>query len=149
MNLREPGAQRMQLRTRLPTLLQLALQSAQDVVKRESALPRDPDVPTHTAHPLQALLQRRPPLRTGGAIRVPLAVPDKVERAVAGPWLVGHGADVALRALLLRLRFGALRGLRVELREDAYDACRDLVVDDRFVVLADDVDTEFLDAGGS
>ena len=55
--------------------------------------------------------------------------------------LVRHRADEA-RALLLRLRLSTLRGLRGELGEHARDSCCDLVVDDRPVVFADDVNTK-------
>ena len=76
-------------------------------------------------------------------VRAAPAVPE-VEGAVTRAGLVRHRADEA-RALLLRLRLGALRGLRVELGEHAHDPCCDLVVDDRLVVFADDVDAEFLE----
>ena len=149
MDFRETTTQRVQLRTRLPALLELALETAQDVVERQPALPRDTHVPAHTAHPLEALrLQCWPPLRTHGSVRAPLTIPDEVECAVTGPWLIWHAPHVTLGALLLRLRLGALRGLRVELREDAHDASSDLMVNNGLIVLTDDIDAEFLRGSG-
>ena len=143
VDLREAAAERVQLRARLAALLELALEAAEDVVEREAALARHADVPAHAAHPDEALrLERRPALRRL-PVRAALAVPE-VEGAVARAGLVRHRADEA-RALLLRLRLGALRGLRVELGEHAHDSCCDLVVDDRLVVFTDDVDAEFLE----
>ena len=51
--------------------------------------------------------------------------------------------------LLLRQLLRAEGDLRVVFREYAHDPGGHFVMDDSFVVLADDVDTEFLDAGGS
>jgi hypothetical protein len=46
----------MKLRTRLATLLQLALQPTQDMIKCQPALPRGTDVPTvYPAHPSKTL----------------------------------------------------------------------------------------------
>ena len=119
------------------------------MVEREATLPWDTHVPAHTTHPYETLrLERWSPLRAIDPIRAALAVASEVECAVTGTRLVRHRAHVTLRPLLLRLCFGALRGLRVELREYAYDACGDLVVDDGLVVLADDIDAEFLQKGG-
>ncbi len=148
MDVRETTAQRVKLRTRLPALLKLALQAAQYVVEREPALPGDTHVPAHTAHPLEALsLQCWPPLRTNGPVGAALPI-DKVKCAISGAGLIRHAPHVALGALLLRLRLGALRCLRVELREDAHDPSSNLVVDDGLVVFADDIDTEFLRGPG-
>jgi hypothetical protein len=58
----------MQLRTRLPALLQLALEPTQDMVKGQPALPRRADVrAAHLTHPPKTLrrLRRSPPARVG------------------------------------------------------------------------------------
>lgn len=144
MDLCESTTQRVQLGTSLPALLEFSLQSAQDVVECETTLPWCPHIPTHTAHADKPLrLQGRSPLRTRRAIGATLTVAGEVERAVACAWLIGHLPKVALRVL-----FGALCGLRLKLGENAHDARCDLVVHDRLVVLANDVDTEFLRGGG-
>jgi hypothetical protein len=44
----------LQLRPRLAALLQLALQSTQDMVERKPALPRGSHIHTHPPHPSQS-----------------------------------------------------------------------------------------------
>ena len=57
----------------------------------------------------------------------------------------GSGCLLVLVVLLLGLvLFCAGGDLGILLGEDAYDSCGDLVVDDGFVVLAHNIDTEFL-----
>ena len=68
----------------------------------------------------------------------------KVESVVCSAGLVRHSA-YEVRPLLLGLRLGAWRGLRVELREDAHDSCGDFVVNNGLVVFADDINTKFLE----
>ena len=111
----EPAAERMQLSTRLAALLELALQSAEDVVKSETTLARHADVCAHPAHAHETLrLEGWPPLLRARTVGAALAV-AKVEGAVTAAGLVRHRTDEA-RALL---RLGALCGLLVEFSEDA------------------------------
>ena len=69
MDLCKPTAQGMELSTRLAALLELALQSAENMIEGESTLPWNADVAAHAAHPNQALrLQRWSPLRARCAV---------------------------------------------------------------------------------
>jgi hypothetical protein len=139
--------QRLKIGTRLAALLEFALQSAEDVVKRQAALPWRTCAAAHPAHPDKTLrLHRRSPLRAGDAIcRTSAVRTGKTERAR----LSCHTRALATeRAICWRilLCFCPRSGLSILLGEDADDARCDFMVYDSSVVLANNVDTEFLTA---
>jgi len=56
MDIVHRAGEAMKFCTRLATLLRFALCPTQDMIKRQPALPRDPDVPaSHPAHPCKTL----------------------------------------------------------------------------------------------
>ena len=156
MNFRHRTRQRTQLRARLAALLHLPLQPTQYHIKAQPRLPRR----AHATHTPQSLLGKlRPPLgrERREALRAP-STAHQAPQAVDAPRPRGNGGGVLrggrlrlglqvlvlLELLLCLVLLGARGDLGVLFVEDADDARGDFVVDDRFVVFADDVDAEFL-----
>jgi hypothetical protein len=102
MNIIHRPSKVMQLRARLPTFIQLALQPTRDMIERQPTLPRGPDVPAaHTASAAQAL---RLHWKTPRNIVTPLR---KRERSITVR-LLGHPAEAEGEIVEGRtIRFGS------------------------------------------
>ena len=148
MNVVHCASQRVKLGARLATFLQLALQTTQNVVERQSALPWGTCATAHSSHPDQSLwLHCRSSLRTRHSVRCCCAIRTSVaKRARLSSNAGALATQCAVRWWIL-LRFSTRSGLGILFREYADDACGDFMVDNSCVVFANDVDTEFLAAG--
>lgn len=137
MDVTHRARQRMQLRTSLARLLELALETIQDMVECEATLSRRSHVAAHAAHPGEGLLLHRwSSLRLSGAWTLRAC---KIECAAA---TIRLGREISEWWVLML--FGARGGLGVLFGEDTDDAGGDFVVDNGLVVFPDDVNTEFL-----
>lgn len=138
MNLVHSTGQGMKLGAGVPALLELALEPCEDVIERKPALAWRSHVPAHASHADEALGHRR---ATGArcTIRGSGLLPCEAKATTRG-CLPCDGA--VTRRVLLRLC--SRGGLGILLVRYAEDTGGDFVVNYCFVVLADDVDSEFL-----
>ena len=117
------------------------METGEDIVEGEAALAGGAHITAHAVESAEALLLHdASALRlTGSALRS-----SKVEcgigRGGCGRTPSGE-TDHGRTGLML---FCAGCGLRILFRDDADDACGDLVVDDRLVVFTHDINAEFL-----
>lgn len=135
----------MKLGSRFSALLEFTLETAQDVIKSETAFARRPHASPHTTHTNKAL-----GLHSGTALgpRICLGAvkAESIARTLA---LVGvlmmirEGVTGRVLSLLLLL-FMACSVLDVLLRKDTEDTGSDLVMNDCLVVLANDINAKFL-----
>lgn len=109
------------------------------MVEREATFAWRAHVRTHATHTYQALGRGGTALLSRSTVRGWLLLAREVESAARG-CLPRDGA-VARRVLLSLCPCG---GLCILLPEYAEDARRDFMVDDRLVILADNINTEFL-----
>jgi hypothetical protein len=131
------GGERVQLVAGLPALLELALETGDDVVEGEAGLARRAEG-ADAAHAAKSLR-----LRKRGATLARVARPArKVESGGArGPGLGTDGATAPVHGAVL---LGSRGSGGIGVAEDTDHAGSDLVVDDGLVVLADDIDAELL-----
>lgn len=144
VNLVHRAVQRVELSTSLATFLELALETAKDMVESETALSGWAHATAHAAHADESLrLHRRATLAANsGSLTTEV---ERVTRAGSGSHVLvvtREGVTGWVLGELLLLHMGG--GLSVLLVEDAEDTGSDFVVDNGLVVLTDDVDTEFL-----
>ena len=150
MNLVHSPRKRMELCSCLTALLKFALQTAEDVIKSETTFPWLACAATHSAHSNQTLrLHGCSSLRlTGHSVATACTRTCKTERTGRTTNSRPLPAKCAIcRRILLRLCTGC--SLCILFCEDTNDPCSDFVVHDSLVVLAHDVDTEFLKASSA
>lgn len=135
----------MKLASGVSALLELTLKTTQDVIKSETALARRSHTSTHATHTDEAL-----GLHSGTTLSSTIRLSAVKAESVTRTWalvavLVMVGERVArriVRLLLLLLMTGG--GLSVLLCKDTEYTGGDLVMNDSLVVLANDVNAEFL-----
>ena len=148
----------VQLRTRLPAFLQLPPASDSKYDRRSTRSSQGSDAPApHTHSTKTPRLHRRSPTRViralhegeaGGAVRLRCAPAGGRGDGRRRGGLVRTGVlCVLLMVMLLELLLmllGASGNVGVLIREDAYDAGGDFVVNDGLVIVAYDTDAGFL-----
>ena len=155
------SCQRIQFMSCLFTLLQFALQTTEDDVERKTCFTRRP----HASHPAKTLLSelgsslnRKRGIRTSRArltlgnagCSVDSAGTRMSHRSLTANRRCRSSGMCLLHVLLLLMLLLVLVRLRTSgnlsilFREDADDSSGYFVVDDCFVVFADNIDTKFL-----
>lgn len=137
MNVVHGIAKSMEVVTCLPTLLQLPLQSAKDVIERNIAFPRGSCWSTQTTHSQPRGWHCSSPLRTTSPVGTGLV--GKAERTSAA-----HASCGGVETEAGTLSFCPCGVLRILLSENAYHPGSDFVMNDRLVIFANDVNTKFL-----
>lgn len=138
MNFVHSASEGMELAPGISALLQLALKPCEDVIERKATFAWRSHVPTHTPHSNEPLRHRRT-TGTRRTVRCGGLLPCEAEAATGG-CLARDGA--VTRWVLLRLC--ARGGLCILFVQDTDHTSGDFVVYYCFVVLAYDVDSEFL-----
>ena len=131
----------VKIRSSLSGLLELALKKGKDIVEGEAALAGGAHVTAHAVESAEAL-----PLHDASALRLTGSAlcSSKVECGIGGGGCGRSPSGETNHGRIGLMLPCAGCGLRILLRDDADDACGDLVVDDRLVVFTHDINAEFL-----
>lgn len=135
MDIVHSATERVQIVRGFSTLLQLALQSAKNVVEREVIFPRSPCRTTHATHTEALRLHCPSSLRSRRTIRPSLA--SKVECST-------DTGSSCIEAEAGTLGFRPCGGLRILVGEHTYDTGSNFMMNNGLVVFSDNVYTEFL-----